>query len=174
MDSASFVDLQKYYVGGRETTPQNIREQNVIRARCIASEMLGQYNFFLNENIVRFLITFNLTVKFTTGQLSQYLVKPSPGVEYPPDTNYPLDAFMRVMIPYLQSHSALQKLVSSLVLANWSSRDSSSRPCYSALAETLQTAMNQTVYYDEIAVTCTRYILVHSFLAFPSVLTHFY
>lgn len=90
------------------------------------------------------------------GQLSQYLVKPSPGVEYPPDTNYPLDTFIRVMLPYLQSHSALQKLVASLVLADWSIRDNSSRPCHTVLAETLQAAMNQTVYYDEIAVTCTR------------------
>ena len=32
----------KLYVGGSETTPAATREKNVVRARCVASRMLGE------------------------------------------------------------------------------------------------------------------------------------
>jgi hypothetical protein len=32
----------KLYVGGSETTPVATREKNVVRARCVASRMLGE------------------------------------------------------------------------------------------------------------------------------------
>jgi len=38
----------KLYVGGSETTPATTREKNVMRARCMASRMLGELGITLS------------------------------------------------------------------------------------------------------------------------------
>lgn len=43
--SASGTCELKLYVGGNETIPMAQREQNVVRARCMASRMLGKFNY---------------------------------------------------------------------------------------------------------------------------------
>ncbi|XP_041978415.1 TATA-binding protein-associated factor 172 [Aricia agestis] len=87
---------QKWYVGGSESQPAPVRDRNVTRARCLAADMLGY--------------------------LSCYLVQPAPGIDYKAEDESPIDCYVRVMVVYVRSGSALQRLVAALVLASWARR----------------------------------------------------
>ncbi|XP_053670942.1 TATA-binding protein-associated factor 172, partial [Anopheles nili] len=121
---------QKLFLGGAETVPLDVREKNVIRARCKASRMIGL--------------------------LSRYLVLPAPGVVYTPEMESPIDCYTKVLIGYLQSRSALQRLISSLVIAYWCSFDSSIQPGPPVLQDRLRACLNEYVYYDEVGILFTR------------------
>ncbi|KFB40634.1 hypothetical protein ZHAS_00008156 [Anopheles sinensis] len=121
---------QKLFLGGAETVPLDVREKNVVRARCKASRMIGL--------------------------LSRYLVLPAPGVTYTPEMESPIDCYTKVLIGYLQSRSALQRLISSLVIAYWCSFDSTIQPGPPVLQERLRACLNEYVYYDEVAILFTR------------------
>uniref|UniRef100_A0A182JX29 TATA-binding protein-associated factor 172 n=1 Tax=Anopheles christyi TaxID=43041 RepID=A0A182JX29_9DIPT len=121
---------QKLFLGGAETVPLDVREKNVVRARCKAARMIGL--------------------------LSRYLVLPAPGVTYTPETESPIDCYTKVLIGYLQSRSALQRLISSLVIAYWCSFDSTIQPGPPVLQERLRACLNEYVYYDEVGILFTR------------------
>ncbi|XP_050083942.1 TATA-binding protein-associated factor 172 [Anopheles aquasalis] len=121
---------QKLFLGGAETVPLELREKNVIRARCKASRMIGL--------------------------LSRYLVLPAPGVEYTPETESPIDCYTKVLVGYLQSRSALQRLIASLVIAYWCGIDSTIQPGPPVLQDRLRACLNEYVYYDEVAILFTR------------------
>lgn len=157
----------KWYVGGSESQTCAARDRNVMRARCLAAHILGY--------------------------LSCYLVQPAPGIEYKAEDESPIDCYVKVMVVYLRSGSALQRLVGSLVVSSWArhSRDLHMYPPALAaltahngdsgtkedqtdskqsneedspisklapplLASTLHTALNQALYYDEVALNCNR------------------
>uniref|UniRef100_A0A182VQT4 TATA-binding protein-associated factor 172 n=1 Tax=Anopheles minimus TaxID=112268 RepID=A0A182VQT4_9DIPT len=129
--SASSGSLhQKLFLGGAETVPLDVREKNVVRARCKAARMIGL--------------------------LSRYLVLPAPGVTYTPETESPIDCYTKVLIGYLQSRSALQRLISSLVIAYWCSFDATIQPGPPVLQERLRACLNEYVYYDEVGILFTR------------------
>ncbi|XP_026728975.1 TATA-binding protein-associated factor 172 [Trichoplusia ni] len=156
---------QKWFVGGSESQPSAARDRNVTRARCLAADILGH--------------------------LSCYLVQPAPGIEYKAEDESPIDCYVKVMVVYLRSGSALQRLVASLVVSAWArhtrghdvfppalrhsngdadendkekqgdstnSEDESliSRLAPPVLTNTLHTALNQALYYDEVALNCNR------------------
>ncbi|XP_048483011.1 TATA-binding protein-associated factor 172 isoform X2 [Plutella xylostella] len=161
----------KLYLGGAESQPAAVRERNVTRARCTAADVLGY--------------------------LSCYLVQPAPGIEYKSEDESPIDCYVKVLIVYLRSGSALQRLVASLVISSWarhtlkenmfppslanltngastngsassqsdkegsSNEDSAKEMAISRLAppllvNTLHAALNQALYYDEVALNCNR------------------
>ncbi|XP_045535589.1 TATA-binding protein-associated factor 172 [Papilio machaon] len=149
---------QKWFIGGSESQPAAARDRNVTRARCLAADILGH--------------------------LSCYLVQPAPGIEYKSEDESPIHCYVKVMIVYLRSGSALQRLVAGLVVSAWArytrkhnmyppqvphngvngdqSADSSQeRKDISLLApelltSTLHAALNQALYYDEVALNCNR------------------
>lgn len=120
----------KLYLGGVETTPVDIREKNIPRARCIAAKMIGL--------------------------LSKYLILPAPGVVYTPDIESPIQCYTKLLIGYLSSRSALQRLISGMVISFWAVNDPESRPGPPILQEKLHQVLNEFVYYDEIAFLLTR------------------
>lgn len=120
----------KLYLGGVETTPVDIREKNIPRARCIAAKMIGL--------------------------LSKYLILPAPGVVYTPDIESPIQCYTKLLIGYLSSRSALQRLISGMVISFWAVNDPESRPGPTVLQEKLHQVLNEFVYYDEIAFLLTR------------------
>ncbi|CAB3253146.1 unnamed protein product [Arctia plantaginis] len=164
---------QKWYIGGSESQQSALRDRNVPRARCLAADILGY--------------------------LSCYLVQPAPGIEYKSEDESPIDCYVKVMIVYLRSGSALQRLVASLVVSSWArhcvnlnmfpqpvaakgntangdathqkentedqreikSSIEEEKSLISSLAPpllstTLHTALNQALYYDEVALNCNR------------------
>lgn len=130
----------KLYLGGVETTPVDIREKNIPRARCIAAKMIGL--------------------------LSKYLILPAPGVVYTPDVESPIQCYTKLLIGYLSSRSALQRLISGMVISFWAVNDPNSRPGPSVLQEKLQHVLNEFVYYDEVAFLLTRLLQEsHDFIA---------
>lgn len=120
---------QKWYMGGSETTPLATREGNVMRARCMAARMLGL--------------------------LSCYVVKPAPGIEYTPDVESPIECYVKVLQAYLQSKSALQRMMTGLIIAEWAKLDPDT-PCPLTLKSRLHACLSECVYFDEIAVSFTR------------------
>lgn len=120
----------KLYLGGVETTPVDIREKNIPRARCIAAKMIGL--------------------------LSKYLILPAPGVVYTPDVESPIQCYTKLLIGYLSSRSALQRLISGMVISFWAVNDPESRPGPPVLQEKLHLVLNEFVYYDEVAFLLTR------------------
>lgn len=120
----------KLYLGGIETTPSDVREQNIPRARCKASKMIGQ--------------------------LSRYLILPAPGVLYTYEMESPIACYTKLLLGYLTSRSALQRSISGMVISFWAEIDPTARPGPPVLQETLKTALVEYVYYDEVAFLLTR------------------
>lgn len=128
--SISEKNHPKLYLGGVETTPVDIREKNIPRARCIAAKMIGL--------------------------LSKYLILPAPGVVYTPEMESPIQCYTKLLIGYLSSRSALQRLISGMVISFWAVNDPISRPGPKVLQEKLKTVLTEFVYYDEVAFLLTR------------------
>lgn len=120
----------KLYLGGVETAPVDVREKNIPRARCIAAKMIGL--------------------------LSKYLILPAPGVIYTPDVESPIQCYTNLLLGYLSSRSALQRLISGMVISFWAVNDPGSRPGPPILQEKLAHALTEYVYYDEVAFLLTR------------------
>lgn len=118
------------YLGGTETTPIETREKNIPQARCRAARMLGL--------------------------LSKYLVLPAPGVAYTPEVESPINCYAKILTGYLTSRSALQRLISGMVIAFWTQNDTSVLPGPPQLQERLHYALIEYVYYDEVAILLTR------------------
>ncbi|XP_004536960.1 TATA-binding protein-associated factor 172 isoform X2 [Ceratitis capitata] len=122
--------MQRYFLGGNEATPQEVRDRNVVRARVTAARVLGA--------------------------LSKYLVQPAPGVVYTPNMESPMDCYTKVLMGYLNSRSAVQRIVCGLIIAFWAQLDPSMRKAAPKLAEKLRACVMEYVYYDEVAVLFTR------------------
>ena len=120
----------KFFLGGSESVPQDIRQRNVVRARYKACKMIGL--------------------------LSKFLVLPAPGVVYTEEIETPVDCYAKVLLGYLQSRSALQRLISSMVITFWAENDQSTVPGPLLLQEKLRTNLMEQLYYDEVAVLFTR------------------
>ncbi|TMW53120.1 hypothetical protein DOY81_001848, partial [Sarcophaga bullata] len=130
----------KLYLGGSESTPIEVREKNYVRARIIAAKVLGS--------------------------LSHYLVQPAPGVIYTPETESPMDCYTKVLLGHLNSRSAVQRLVCSLIIAFWAKDDPSICPGPTKLQEKLRQCVMEYVYYDEVAISFTRlHQEAHDFIA---------
>lgn len=120
----------KMYLGGIETTPTDVRERNIPRARCIAAKMIGL--------------------------LSKYLILPAPGVVYTPNVESPIECYTKLLLGYLTSRSALQRLISGMVISFWAVNDPGSRPGPVVLQDKLRQALTECVYYDEVTYLLTR------------------
>lgn len=130
LDETALDEQPKFYLGGVETTPADIREKNIPRARCVAAKMLGL--------------------------LSKYLILPDPGVVYTPDIESPIQCYTKLLIGYLSSRSALQRLISGMVISFWAVNDLSSRPGPPVLQDKLHQVLSEPIFYDEIAFLLTR------------------
>lgn len=126
--STSKTHLQKMYLGGIETTPIDVRERNIPRARSKASKMLGL--------------------------LSRYLVLPAPGVAYAENIESPINCYTKILLGYLSSRSALQRLISGMVIAYWAESDANIGP--TQLQTRLNAALTEYVCYDENTISLTR------------------
>lgn len=126
--STSKTHLQKMYLGGIETTPIDVRERNIPRARAKASKMLGL--------------------------LSRYLVLPAPGVVYAENIESPINCYTKILLGYLSSRSALQRLISGMVIAYWAENDANIGP--TQLQTRLNAALTEYVCYDENTISLTR------------------
>ncbi|XP_015108385.1 TATA-binding protein-associated factor 172 [Diachasma alloeum] len=136
----------KVYIGGIETVPQNVRLSNTVRARIMASRMLGL--------------------------LSKYVVQPAPGVVYTPDIPSPALCYARVLLVHLASRSALQRAVVGLTIAHWASLEHPHPPSIpDILRDKLLGCLNECVYYDEIAGAFTR--LLHESKDYVATLKHY-
>lgn len=121
---------QKVYLGGAETIPLDVREKNVMRARYKACQMIGA--------------------------LSRYLVLPAPGVLYTPDVESPVDCYTKVLNGHLASRSALQRLVTGLVIAFWAKTDPSIHPGPPVIQERLKATLSENIYYEEVTGVLAR------------------
>lgn len=121
---------QKMFLGGIETTPADIRERNVSRARCKAAKMLGL--------------------------LSKYLVLPAPGVAYTDANESPINCYTKILVGYLTSKSALQRIIAGMICAFWADADASILPGPPQLQIRLNATLTEYFYYDEVGFSLTR------------------
>lgn len=115
---------------GSETTPVAVRELNATQVRCMAARMLGL--------------------------LSCYIIKPAPGVDYSTGLEKPVDCYVNVLLVHLNSKSALQRMMTGLVIAEWARLNDQIQDCPEALKQRLHACLNECVYFDEIAHSFTR------------------
>lgn len=130
LDENGTDEHPKLYLGGVETTPADVREKNIPRARCIAAKMLGL--------------------------LSKYLILPAPGVVYTAEIESPIQCYTKLLLGYLSSRSALQRLISGMVISFWAVNDPSSRPGPPMLQERLRQILGESIFYDEIGLLLAR------------------
>lgn len=128
--SGSIPTEQKMYLGGNETMNHDLREVNSIRARCIASRMLGL--------------------------LSLYIVQlPPEAVQNNQEVESPINCYVKVILSHLNTKSALQRLVCGLVVCEWAKLQT--EPIAPKdLVDRLINCLNESVYFDEIGVAFTR------------------
>uniref|UniRef100_A0A1A9V2J1 TATA-binding protein-associated factor 172 n=1 Tax=Glossina austeni TaxID=7395 RepID=A0A1A9V2J1_GLOAU len=122
--------MLKLYLGGSESTPLEVREQNYVRTRITAARVLGS--------------------------LSRYLVQPAPGVVYTSDSESPMECYVKVLLGHLNSRSSVQRIVCSLIIAFWAQNDCTVCPGPQKLQEKLLSCVAECVYYDEVAINFTR------------------
>lgn len=120
----------KFYLGGAETIPMDVRERNVMRARYKACQMIGA--------------------------LSRYLVLPAPGVLYTSGVESPIDCYTKVLNGHLSSRSALQRLITGLVIAFWAQADASVRPGPPVMRDRLAVILQENIYYEEVTALYAR------------------
>lgn len=94
------------------------------------------------------------------GLISKYVVQPDPGIEYTPEIESPIDRYTTLLVGYLNSRSALQRLIASMVIANWAIYDNSIIPGPIKLQDKLRLCLNEYIYYDEVAVIFTRSVII--------------
>lgn len=158
LESNSGGAVLKLYIGGGQTAPALNHDPNVVQARIIACRMLGA--------------------------LSCYLVQKAPGVVYTPDIESPIECYTRVMLVHLNSKSALQRLVAALVLMEWGKRHNQVKlntegldvspetmACPPSLSLCLNSCLNESIYYDEIAHAYTK--LLQDAWDFVALLKHY-
>ncbi|XP_026686153.1 TATA-binding protein-associated factor 172 isoform X2 [Diaphorina citri] len=135
----------KYYVGGVETVPLATREVNATRCRLLASCLLGL--------------------------ASTYVIQPMTGLylgtEQPP---CPIQCYVNLLLVYVNSKSALQRLVSGLVIADWNRRQVL-QPPQDTLNSALVQCLDENIYYDELGAVYTK--LLHDTTDLLSYMKHY-
>ncbi|CAH1396143.1 unnamed protein product [Nezara viridula] len=126
----------KQYIGGNETVPVTVREKNSSHARFTVTRMLGY--------------------------LSKFIVKPAPGIVYTEEMESPIDCYVKVILVYLNSKSALQRFVVGLVVSEWAANEPPSP---------LMECLTETVYYDEIGLSYSK--LLQDVKDFFALLKHY-
>lgn len=105
--------------------------------------------------LILFLLKRRITSFFTVpGCLSNYVIKPMPGIVYPPEET-PVLCYIRLLIAHLSSRSAVQRLAAGAVVREWASIYAN-QECHSLLQNALHSCLMEVVYYDEIALSFTR------------------
>lgn len=123
------IVVPKWYIGGCETTPLRVREKNAIEVRCMLTRMLGL--------------------------LSCYIVQEAPGVDYGNGIEKPVNSYEKILLSHLNSKSAMQRMVASMVISDWA-RQSQMSVCPPLLKERLQVCLTEGIYFDEIALSFTK------------------
>ena len=132
----------KWFIGGNESVSLDVRETTAIRSRLIACRMLGA--------------------------LSVYVIREIGGVE---SQEMPIDYYVNMLRTYLNSKSAMQRLVIGLVIAEWSQRQTTSIMLPESLKNDLIHCLTEYVYFDEIAGIFTG--LVQEYRDFIATLKHY-
>ncbi|KAJ8978247.1 hypothetical protein NQ317_012603 [Molorchus minor] len=124
----------KLYIGGSETTPIAVRDINAVQVRCMTARMLGL--------------------------LSCYIVKPAPGMDYSAGVEKPIDCYEKVILAHINSKSALQRMMTGLVIAEWAKRETEIKA-----ENIILTALkdSSTAYTPALTSTCTFDEIAHSF-----------
>lgn len=136
--STSFY--QKLFLGGTESTPIDIREQNYMISRINSTKLIGE--------------------------LSHFIIQPAPGVVYTANVENPIDCYTKVLLQYLNSKSSVQRSVCSLLISFWAENDPSIIPGPVKLQEKLQSCLTEFVYYDEVALQFSKHLQdFHDFIA---------
>ncbi|XP_014240698.1 TATA-binding protein-associated factor 172 [Cimex lectularius] len=143
VDCTSRTNL-KQYIGGTESLPQSVREENSTHTRYVAAKMLGK--------------------------LSTYIVQPAPGIDYMDNVESPIDCYIKVLLVHLESKSSLQRFVAGLVITEWAKCNPPSPPP-KKLVEKLIECLNETFYYDEIGLSYSR--LLQDTKDFLALLKHY-
>jgi len=98
-------------------------------------------------------------------------VQPAPGIVYTPETENPIDIYVKLLLSYINSKSALQRMVAGLVIVEWAHIDSSTQEYPEALRTRLHQCLCECVYFDEIALSFTR--LLQEARDFVAMLKHY-
>lgn len=125
----------QFYIGGAESLSENPqeRERLVLQCRLMAAKLLGV--------------------------LSCYVTRPMPCPEadgaVSSAAGSPVECYARLVLFHLRPKSALQRMVTALVLANWVALDGS-QACHPSVRDRAFECLTENVYYDEIAGDFTR------------------
>lgn len=98
-------------------------------------------------------------------------MQPAPGIVYTPETENPIDIYVKLLLTYLNSKSALQRMVAGLVIVEWARLDTLTLECPEALRTRLHQCLCECVYFDEIALSFTR--LLQEARDFVAMLKHY-
>uniref|UniRef100_A0A8D8QXG5 TATA-binding protein-associated factor 172 n=1 Tax=Cacopsylla melanoneura TaxID=428564 RepID=A0A8D8QXG5_9HEMI len=138
----------KFYLGGVETVPLVTREANSHRARVLASRLLGL--------------------------VSTYVIQPMTGLNPGPGEDQqipcPVQCYVNLLLVYVNSKSALQRMVAGLVISDWNRRRLL-RPPHEPLNTALVHCLEENIYYDEVGAVYTK--LLHDTTDLLSFMKHY-
>lgn len=98
-------------------------------------------------------------------------MQPAPGIVYTAETDSPVDIYVKLLLTYLNSKSALQRMVAGLVIVEWARLDTSTQVYPETLRIRLHQCLSECVYFDEIALSFTR--LLQEARDFVAMLKHY-
>ncbi|GBL97094.1 TATA-binding protein-associated factor 172, partial [Araneus ventricosus] len=128
------ANQEVFYISGNDAGNENPkeREKSIVRAKLTAAKFLGL--------------------------LLSYIMKPLSGYSkwftFPPDSETPLESFVKLIVFHLNFKSAMQRFAVALILNEWAKLGE--EMCPSAVKEKCLECLNETLYYDEIGVAFTR------------------
>ncbi|KAF8793895.1 TATA-binding protein-associated factor 172 like protein [Argiope bruennichi] len=128
------ANQEVYFIGGNDNGNENSkeREKSIVRAKLTAARFLGL--------------------------LLSYIMKPLPDFTklfgYAPDSETPLESFVKLIVFHLNFKSAMQRFAVALILNEWAKFGEDM--CPSAAKEKCLECLNETLYYDEIGTAFTR------------------
>lgn len=123
---------QRFYLGGSESTPFELREKNSMISRTNAVKLIGL--------------------------MSHFIIQPAPGIVYTVNVENPVDCYIKILLQYLNSKSYVQRSVCSLLISFWAESDPSVIPGPVKLQDKLRTCLTEFVYYDEIALSFSKHL----------------
>lgn len=136
---------QRFYLGGSESIPLEVREQNCMTSRTNAIKLLAD--------------------------LSRFIIQPAPGVSYTNNVETPIDCYTKILLQYLNSKSSIQRSVCTLLISYWAESDPSIIPGPTKLQDKLQACLIEFVYYDEVALSFSKHL--QDFLDFIATLKQY-
>lgn len=131
---------QRLFLGGTESTPLDVREQNYMISRINSTQLIGE--------------------------LSHFIIQPAPGVVYTGNVENPIECYIKILLQYLNSKSSVQRSVCSLLISFWAENDPDIIPGPVKLQEKLLSCLTEFVYYDEVALSFAKHLQdFHDFIA---------